>query len=107
MSIEKRLTVSYKHTAKNEGFAKNKNQEALHNFRKEDIHLAFVDADEQLAQLAQNIDELSNVRRFITIQEIRQRLHWLCNLWLYQSDTRTFASHEPGDLTPLNSEGCC
>ena len=108
MLIEKRLTVSYKHTAENEGLAKKKKQETLHNFRNEDIHLAFVDADQQLKQLAQRHLEgnISKTRHFITVQEIRDQLFQLCNLVLYGLNVRDFCSHEPGDKTPLNSR-CC
>jgi hypothetical protein len=85
---------------------KKKNKEVVFGFRNKDIELAFVDVDEQLAQLAKNYDNISKVRRLITIQQIRNRLFELCNLCVYGMNIRDFASHEPGDKTPVNSE-CC
>lgn len=90
----------------NEYLAKKKNSEPVHDFRNKDIHLVFVYVDEQLAELARNYDNISKVRRLITIQQIRNRLFELCNLCVYGMNIRDFASHEPGDKTPLNSEDC-
>jgi|SRR5215216_3927412 len=84
--------------------ATKKAKEGLIDFRKEEIHLAFADIDEQLAQLAKS-DNISKVRRLITIQEIRNRLFELCSKCLYNLNVREFASHEPGSQTPLNG-GC-
>jgi hypothetical protein len=101
--MEKRLALRYKHSTESGYLATNKNLEALPSFRKEDIHLTFIDVDNQLKHLAEN-DNISKVRRFITIQEIRNRLFELCNLCIHGMDIHAFASHEPGDKTPLNSE---
>ena len=70
--------------------------------KKKDIQLAFIDVDEQLAQLARDYDSISKVRRLITIQEIRNRLFELCNLCVHNMNIREFVSHEPGDETPQN-----
>jgi hypothetical protein len=100
--MEKRLTLNYKHIARTEGLAKNKKLEAVPDFRKQNIHLAFADMDEQLKQLAFG-GNISHVRRITTIHQIRNRLFELCNQCLYGLDVREFASHEPDDKTPLNS----
>ena len=104
MLIEKRLTVSYKHTAETGSLATNKKQETLHNFSKKDIPLDFVALDQDLSDLANNYDKISKVRFLIIVQQIRNKLFELCNLRVYDMDIRQFASHEPGDRTPLNSE---
>ena len=98
--MDKILTLRYNIIAKTEELAKKNNSEAVHDFRKKGIELPFVDVDEQLAQLAENYDNISRVRRLITIQQIRNRLFELCNLCVYGMNVREFASHEPGDRTP-------
>jgi|SRR5215216_3756757 len=86
--------------------AKKKQIEGSGDFSKKNIELAFVEVDDQLKQLANNFDNMSKVRRLITIQQIRNRLFELGNLCVHDMDVREFASHESGDKTPLNSE-CC
>jgi hypothetical protein len=98
--------VSFKRYSKTGYLAKNRNPGPVFDFSKQNIELVFVDVDEQLAQLAKNYDNISKVRRLITIQEIRNRLFELYNLCLHGMDIRGFASHEPGDKTPVNSEDC-
>jgi hypothetical protein len=87
--------------------AKNNRIESFNDFRKNDIELAFVDVDEQLKQLAFNDEYMSRVRRIAIIQQIRNRLFELYNEWLYGLNVREFASHEPGDKTPLNNSTRC
>ena len=108
MLIEKRLTLRYKHIAESESIAKKKRLEAVPNFRKKDIELAFVDIDQQSKQLAEQYGSISKVRAIITIQEIRNRLFEdIYNRGLYNGfDVRAFASHEPGEKTPLNFKEC-
>ena len=92
----------------NGDLAKNKRQEADLDFKKQNIYLAFVDICEQLKQLAQaHLDgNISKTRHFITIQEITNRIFEAANEALYGINMHEFASHEPGDKTPLNSR-CC
>jgi hypothetical protein len=86
--------------------SKKKQLEGSGDFSKKNIELAFVEVDTQLKQLANNFDNMSKVRRLITIQQITNRLFELGNVCVHRMDVRKFASHEPGDKTPLNSE-CC
>jgi hypothetical protein len=86
--------------------SKKKQLEGSGDFRKKNIELEFVEVDTQLKQLANNFDNMSKVRRLITIQQIRNRLFELGNVCVHRMDVRKFASHEPDDKTPLNSE-CC
>jgi uncharacterized Fe-S radical SAM superfamily protein PflX len=104
--MENSETLPFIVSTENGDLSKNKNVETLPDFQKDKIQEAFVDVDCQLKQLAQNYDNLSKVRRLITIQEIRNRLFEVCNLCVHDMDVRRFASHGPGDKTPLNSE-CC
>ncbi len=94
----------YKYFSKTRDLATNNCSERCITFRKEDVQRAFIDIDEQLKQLTKSYDDISKVRRFIIIQEIRNRLYELCCMCLYGLDTRKFASHKPGSQTPLNSE---
>jgi hypothetical protein len=83
-----------------------KKLEPVSDFGKKDLELTFVEVDDQLAELATSYDTISKVRRLITIQQIRSRLFELCNLCVHGLDIRAYASHKPGDKTPLNSEDC-
>ena len=100
--MEKRLSLRYKHSSESGYLATNKSLETVPNFRKNDIELAFVDIDEQLKQLAFD-DNISRVRQITITQQVRNRLFELYNEWLYDLNVHEFASHEPGDKTPLNS----
>src|SRR5215217_6734470 len=86
--------------------AKKKHIEGSGDFSKKNIELAFVEVDTQLKQLANNFDNMSKVRRLITIQQVRNRLFELGGVCVHRMDVRGFASHDHDDLTPLNSE-CC
>jgi hypothetical protein len=96
--------MQHKYFSKTRDLSTNNCSKRRAKFRKEDLQCAFVDIDEQLKQLNNSYDDISKVRRFITIQEIRNRLYEVCSVYLYRLDTRKFASHEPGSQTPLNSE---
>src|SRR5215218_8960292 len=104
MSMKNSEKLRHEYFSKTGDLATNNCLERRANFRKEGIQHAFVDIDEQLKQLVKSYDEISKVRRFIIIQEIRNRLYELCSVCLYELDTNKFASHEPGSQTPLNSE---
>ena len=84
--------------------AKKKDLESQPDFGKKNIELAIVDIDTQLLQLAKDYGNISKVRAIITIQQIRKRLfEEVFNQCLNGLDVRWFASHGPGDTTPLNS----
>jgi hypothetical protein len=104
MIDESRSDLSIKSPA-SKVLAKKNKIEGSDDFSKKNIKLAFADVDEQLKQLAQD-DSMSKVRRFITIQEIRNRIFEVGSLYVHHMDVRKFASHEPADKTPVNSE-CC
>jgi hypothetical protein len=65
---------------------------------------SFIDVDIQLKQLGKTQD-LQQLKRFIP--EIRDQLFQLYCLCVYNLHVKAFASHEPADKTPLNSEECC
>jgi hypothetical protein len=96
-------------STKNGDLATNKSIEALPDFQKNKIQETFVDIDAQLKEIAElhRQGNISKTRHFIIIQQIRNRLFELYNLGIHDLDVRRFASHEPGDKTPLNSGGCC
>jgi hypothetical protein len=83
--------------------ARKKNIGSLAGLRKNKIELAFIDVESQLKQLGQ-IQDLKQAGWFV--YNIRNHLSELYNKYIYYFDVRNFASHEPGDNTPLNSE-CC
>jgi|SRR5918996_3407174 hypothetical protein len=65
------------------------------NFQKtrNNIALVFVDVDQRLRELAEvhRQGNISKVRHFILLQEIRNSLFELCNLCLYNLDIHEFA----------------
>jgi uncharacterized metal-binding protein len=83
--------------------SKKKKLEGVTDFRKNKIEDAFVEVDYQLIAIA-SCKNMEQVRRHIP--NIRAQMFELYNYCVHGLNIREFASHQPDDKTPLDSESC-